>query len=288
MRSLLFVPADSERKLAKGRESGADVLIVDLEDSVAAARRPEGRRLARAFLDEPRAAGQRLYVRINPLADDQPLDDLAAVVPGRPDGIMLPKATPDGLRRLDNYLAALEVANGIVTGTTRIIAIATETPAAVFELGGYKDVSPRLEGLTWGAEDLAAAIGAVNRLPDGSYDDVFRLARSLCVLGANTAGVLPIDTVFTDFRDEAGLEAECAAARRMGFTAKMAIHPGQVPVINRAFAVSAEEIAWARKVIDAFAADPRAGTIGIDGKMVDRPHVVLAERILARAGDAPQ
>jgi len=284
MRSLLFVPADSERKLAKGRESEADALILDLEDSVAAARRPEARRIARAFLAATRAGKQRFYVRINPLVGDTPLDDLAAVMPAKPDGIMLPKATPDGVRTLAHYLSAFEAAAGSASGSTRIVAIATETPGAVFELGGYRGASPRLEALTWGAEDLAAAIGCVNRKPDGAYDDVFRLARSLCVLAASAAEATAIDTVFTDFNDERGLEAECGATRRMGFTAKMAIHPAQVAAINRAFSVSADEIAWARKVIDAFAANAEAGTIGIDGRMIDRPHVVLAQRILARGG----
>lgn len=285
MRSLLFVPADSERKLAKGRESEADALILDLEDSVAAVRRPEARKLAHAFLAAPRTGRQRFYVRINPLADDTPLEDLAAVMPGKPDGIMLPKATPDGVRRLAHYLAAFEAATGSAPGATRIVAIATETPGSVFELGGYRGASPRLEALTWGAEDLAAVIGCANRKPDGSYDDVFRLARSLCILASSAAEVTAIDTVFTDFNDARGLEAECGATRRMGFTAKMAIHPAQVAAINRAFSASAEEIAWARKVIDAFAANPDAGTIGIDGKMIDRPHVVLARRILARGGE---
>ncbi|MFI4986550.1 MAG: HpcH/HpaI aldolase/citrate lyase family protein [Alphaproteobacteria bacterium] len=284
MRSLLFAPADSERKLAKARESGADALILDLEDSVAAARRPEARKLARTFLAQARRADQRLYVRINPLAGSDALQDLAAVLPGRPDGIMLPKSTPDGVRTLAHYLAALEAAAGIPQGATRIIAIATETPGAIFELGGYGGVSPRLEGLTWGAEDLAAVLGAANRRPDGVYDDVFRLACALCLLAAGAAGVLPIDTVFTDFKNADGLEAECAVARRAGFTGKMAIHPAQVPVINKAFSATAEEIAWAREVIAAFAANPEAGVIGIGGKMIDRPHLVLAERLLARTG----
>ncbi|MGE5088351.1 MAG: HpcH/HpaI aldolase/citrate lyase family protein [Candidatus Levyibacteriota bacterium] len=285
MRSLLFVPADSERKLAKGRESGADALILDLEDSVAAERRPEARRIARDFLAAAGSGGQRRYVRINPLVDDTPLADLAAVMPARPDGIMLPKATPELVRVLSHYLAAFEAAAGSPAGSTRIVAIATETPGAVFELGGYRGASPRLEALTWGAEDLAAVIGCVNRTPEGDYEDVFRLARSLCVLAASAAGVTPIDTVFTDFRDERSLEAECAATRRMGFTAKMAIHPAQVAAINRAYSASAEEIAWARKVVEAFAANPGVGTIGIDGKMIDRPHLVLAQRVLARSGE---
>jgi citrate lyase subunit beta / citryl-CoA lyase len=282
MRSLLFVPGDSERKQAKGRESGADALILDLEDSVAASRRPEARTLTRAFLGaKDRSPKQRCYVRINPLATDVALEDLAAVMPGRPDGIMLPKSTPEGFQRLGHMLGALEAAFGLTIGSTRIIAIATETPAAMFGLDRYAGLSPRLEALTWGAEDLAAVLGATNRRPDGAYDDVFRLARSLCLLGASSADVIALDTVFTDFRNEEGLKAECVAARRAGFSGKMAIHPAQVPIINDAFSPSAEEIRWAREVVAAFAANPDAGTIGIAGKMIDRPHLALAKRLLA-------
>ncbi|MBV9784708.1 MAG: CoA ester lyase [Acidisphaera sp.] len=288
MRSLLFIPADSERKFAKGRASEADALILDLEDSVAAARRPEARQLARGFLSGERT-GQRLLVRINPLESEDALQDLAATMPSRPDAVMLPKATPAELRRLDHYLAALEAANGIRAGATRIVAIATETPAAVFSLGEYPGVTPRLEALTWGAEDLAALLGAVNRRPDGVYDDTFRLARALCVLAAQAAGVPALDTVYTDFRDVPGLEEECRAASRAGFAGKLAIHPGQVSAINTAFSPSAEELAWAHRVVEAFAANPGAGTIGIDGKMIDRPHLVLAERILKKGeGLCPQ
>jgi citrate lyase subunit beta/citryl-CoA lyase len=161
-----------------------------------------------------------------------------------------------------------------------VIAIATETPAAMFMLGGYAGVSRRLEGITWGAEDLAACLGGNNRQPDGIYDDVYRLARSLCLLGAAAAGAMPIDTIYTDFKDEAGLAAECMAAKRSGFTAKMAIHPAQIPVINKAFSVSEEELAWARKVVAIFAEHPDAGTIALDGKMVDKPHLTLARRLL--------
>ena len=280
MRSLLFVPADSERKLPRGPQSGADALILDLEDLVVPANRPLGRRQAHDFLASTRSAEFRRYVRINPLASGVALEDLAAVVPGKPDGILLPKCVPEDLRTLDHYLSALETASEVPPGTVRVIAIATETPAALFALGGYGGVSSRLEGITWGAEDLAACIGGNNRRFDGIYDDVYRLARSLCLVGAAAAGVMPIDTIYTDFKDEAGLAAECAAARRSGFTAKMAIHPAQIPVINKAFAVSEEELAWARKVVAAFAANPDAGTIALDGKMVDKPHLTLARRLL--------
>jgi citrate lyase subunit beta/citryl-CoA lyase len=280
MRSLLFVPADSERKLARGPQSGADALILDIEDSVVPANRPLGRSQAREFLASTGSVGLRRYVRINPLFSGEALDDLAAVVPGRPDGILLPKCVPEDLRTLDHYLCAFEAASAIPLGTTRIIAIATETPAAMFALGGYAGVSPRLEAITWGAEDLAACLGGNNRRFDGIYDDVYRLARSLCLAGAAAAGVTPIDTIYTDFKDEAGLAAECAAARRSGFTAKMAIHPAQIPVINNAFAASEEELAWARKVVAVFAENPDAGTIALDGKMVDKPHLTLARRLL--------
>jgi citrate lyase subunit beta / citryl-CoA lyase len=285
MRSFLFVPADSERKLARGPESGADALILDLEDSVVPANRPAARRLARAFLDTTGSANYRRWVRINPLASGAALDDLAATVPGKPDGVLLPKCVPDDLRTLDHYLSAFETAAALPLGRIRVIAIATETPAAMFAIGSYAGVSARLEGITWGAEDLAACIGGNNRRLDGMYDDVYRLARSLCLIAAAAAGVTPIDTIYTDFRDETGLAAECTAARRSGFTAKMAIHPAQISVINRAFMVSEDELAWARKVVALFAANPDAGTIALDGKMIDRPHLTLARRLLGlRAG----
>jgi citrate lyase subunit beta/citryl-CoA lyase len=282
MRSLLFVPADSERKLSRAPQSGADALILDLEDSVVPANRGLARRQAHDFLvatgSEPGLA--RRYVRINPLASGVALDDLTAVVPGRPDGVLLPKCVPEDLRTLDHYLSALEAAYGVAREAIRVLAIATETPAAMFALGGYSGVSPRLAGITWGAEDLAACFGGNNRRLDGTYDDVYRLARSLCLAGAAAAGVMAIDTIYTDFRDEAGLAVECAAARRSGFTAKMAIHPAQIAVINSAFSASEEEVAWARKVIASFAENPDAGTIALDGRMIDRPHLTLARRIL--------
>jgi citrate lyase subunit beta/citryl-CoA lyase len=280
VRSLLFVPADSERKLARGPQSGTDALILDLEDSVAPANRATARTLARRFLDSTGSSGFQRWVRVNPLTTAAALDDLAATVPGRPDGILLPKCAPDDVRTLDNYLSAFEAAAGLAVGTTKVIAIATETPAAMFAIGNYAGVSPRLAGVTWGAEDLAAAIGGNNRRADGVYDDVHRLARSLCLLAAAAAGVEPIDTIYTDFRDEVGLAEECAAARRSGFTAKMAIHPAQIAVINRSFTVSDEERAWARRVVALFAENPEAGTAALDGKMIDRPHLILARRLL--------
>src|SRR5215469_8065307 len=280
MRSLLFVPGDSERKLSRAPQSGADAVIVDLEDSVVPANRPLARNQARAFLTSTGAGGFRRYVRINPLSSITALDDLAAVAPGKPDGILLPKCVPEDLRTLDHYLAALEAAFAIPPATIQVIAIATETPAAMFALGGYSGVSTRLEAITWGAEDLAACLGANNRRADGIYDDVYRFARSLCLLGAAAAGIVAIDTIYTDFKDETGLAAECAAAKRSGFAAKMAIHPAQVPVINRAFSATEEELAWARRVVTAFADNPSAGTIALDGKMIDKPHLTLAHQLL--------
>ena len=285
MRSLLFVPADSERKLDRSRQSGADALILDLEDSVVPANRPAARQQARAFLASSGSASFRRYVRINPLASGVALHDLVAVVPERPDGILLPKCLPEDVRTLDHYLSALEAASGLAPEGIRIIAIATETPAAMLALAnhadnGYAGLSARLEGITWGAEDLSAALGGHNRRADGVYDDVYRMARSLCLLAATAAEAVPIDTIYTDFRDEKGLAAECAAARRSGFTAKMAIHPAQIPVINEAFSATEEEHIWARKVMAAFAENPDAGTLALDGRMVDRPHLTLARRLL--------
>src|SRR6266581_5828666 len=214
MRSLLFVPADSERKLARGLVSGADALILDLEDSVAAANRGVARRQAREFLEAHGTEQIRRYVRINPLASGLALDDLAATVAGRPDGILLPKCVPEDVRTLDHYLSAFEASAGAPVGTIRIIAIATETPAGVFALGGYAGVSPRLEAITWGAEDLSACLGGNNRTVEGEYDGPYKLARSLCLLAASAAQVIAIDTIYTNFRDEEGLKAECLAGRR--------------------------------------------------------------------------
>jgi citrate lyase subunit beta / citryl-CoA lyase len=280
MRSMLFVPADSERKLAKGSESGADALILDLEDSVAAANRPTARRLAREFLEMHGPDRVLRYVRINPLASGLALDDLAATVGGRPDGILLPKCVPDDVRTVDHYLAAFETAAGAPLGAIRIVAIATETPAAVFALGNYAGTSARLEAITWGAEDLAACLGGNNRTAAGDYDGPYKLARSLCLLAAAAAGVVALDTIYTDFKDPAGLKEECAAGKRSGFSGKMAIHPAQLATINEVFSTSAEERQWAEQVVAAFAANPNAGTLALDGKMIDRPHLTLARRLL--------
>jgi citrate lyase subunit beta/citryl-CoA lyase len=283
-RSWLFVPGDSERKLAKGAASAADALIVDLEDSVAPANLPAARMLAAAFLaahaDRTR---QQLWVRVNALASGLALHDLAAVVPGGPDGVVLPKAeSAADVVTLGHFLSALEIAAGRADGGTRILAIATETPASLFTLGSYAAAGPRLAGLTWGAEDLATALGASsNRAEAGGYAFTFQLARSLCLAGAAAAGIAPIDTVFTDFRDAAGLDREARAGRREGFVGKLLIHPDQVGTVNAAFTPDAAEIAHAERIVAAFAADPGAGVVGIDGKMIDMPHLKQARRLLA-------
>lgn len=285
MRSLLFVPADSEKKLAKALGTGADVLLLDLEDSVAAARKPAGRVMAHDFL-KARPKGARAYVRINPLATEFAPLDLEAVMPARPDGIMLPKASGgDEVRTLDRMLDALEKANGLTPGTTQILPIVTETARAMFTLGTYAGASTRLSGLMWGAEDLAADIGALaNRRPDATYEAPFALARSLCLFAAAAAGVAAVDTVYADFRDRAGFERECQEGARLGFTAKATIHPDQVEIINRVFTPDAKAIEHAQRVVNAFAKAPEAGVVNLDGMMVDRPHYAAARRVLERAG----
>ena len=284
MRSLLFVPADSDKKLAKSLGSEADILLLDLEDSVALARKDAARGMTCDFL-KSRPPSRRAYVRINPLTTPLALPDLEAVMPGRPDGIMLPKAAGgDEVRALDRELARLEESNAQPPGGTAILPIATETARAMFTLGTYVGASKRLAGLMWGAEDLAADIGALaNRRADTTYEAPFALARSMCLFAAAAADVPAIDTVYADFRDRAGFERECLDGARIGFSAKAAIHPDQVEIINRVFTPSAEAVAHARRIVDAFAAAPEAGVVSLDGQMVDRPHLIAAQRILARA-----
>ena len=281
MRSLLFVPGDSERKLVKAESVGADGLVLDLEDSVAADRIEIARRMVRDYLQSHRDRSRtRLWVRVNPLSTEKTLPDLAAVVAVGPDGIMLPKVNSAAdLRLLDNYLTALEVREGVERGCIRILLVATETAPAIFNLGDFGGVTPRLWGMTWGAEDLPAALGAsTNRDEAGNLEFTYRLARSLCLLAAVAAEVEPIDTVFTDFKDAKGLLREAQAARRAGFTGKIAIHPDQVEPINQSFTPSAEEIEYAERVIKAFSSG--AGTVGLDGKMLDMPHLKQAQRLL--------
>jgi citrate lyase subunit beta/citryl-CoA lyase len=274
LRSLLFVPGDRPDRMEKALASGADALILDLEDSVAPAAKPEARRYVAEFLAANGTA--RLWVRINPIDGDEADRDLAAILPSRPDGIVLPKA--EGGASV-NELARRLTERG--NATAQILAIATETPAAMFQLGTYGGAK-RLAGLTWGAEDLPAAIGAAtSREEDGSYTAPYEIARALCLFGAAAAGVAPIETVYPAFRDLDGLAAYAGRARRDGFTGMMAIHPAQVPVINAAFTPTEAEIAHARAVVEAFEAQPGAGALSLDGRMIDRPHLVQAQRTLA-------
>lgn len=272
MRSLLFVPGDRPERFAKATASGTDALILDLEDSVAPSRKAEARAAVADAL-----AGERtlpLLVRVNPLGSEHLDDDLAAAQGA--DAIVLPKA--EGAASIEALGSRTDLP---------ILPVATETPAAVFQLGTYAIVARRLLGLTWGAEDLPAAIGAsTSREADGSYTPPYQLARSLTLFGAHAAGVPAIETVYPDFRDAQGLAAYAARARRDGFTGMMAIHPAQVPVINAAFTPSAEELAHARAVVELFAANPGAGALQLDGRMVDAPHLKQAERLLALAADA--
>lgn len=285
MRSLLFVPGDDPRKITKGLASGADALILDLEDSVAASRKAEARAVVREALQARQPGQPRLVVRVNALRSGDIAADLDGVMPGAPEAIMLPKCEGGAdIQHLGALVAVREAEHNLPDGGTRIIAIATETPIALFRLGTIPGASQRLEGLTWGAEDLAGAIGAErNRDERGLYTEPFRLARSLALFAAAAADVAPIDTVSVDFRNMEALRAECLAARQDGFTAKMAIHPAQVPVINEVFTPDAAAIDWARKIDLFFIENPDAGVVGIDGQMIDRPHRVQAARILARA-----
>jgi citrate lyase subunit beta/citryl-CoA lyase len=288
IRSWLFVPGDSERKQQKGPQNPADALILDLEDSVSDDRQDIAREMTRAFLkahaDRDR---QRLYVRINPLDTPLSLPDLAAVMPGAPDGIVLPKVhSAAEVNRLSTMLDILEVREGLEAGSTRICCVATETAASLTTFHTYlDDVSPRLSALTWGGEDLSAALGAsTNRHPKtGEYDAPFQLARTLCLSTARAIGAQPVGVVFTDFRDNDGLRAECLYDLRSGFIGKIAIHPGQTEVINEAFTPSAEDVDYARRVVEVFEQNPGLGTVGMDGKMLDMPHLKQARNVLAMA-----
>jgi citrate lyase subunit beta / citryl-CoA lyase len=287
MRSLLFVPADSPKKFAKGMTSGADALIIDLEDSVAPANKAQARQTALGFLKEAAAAPTRPYlvVRINGFGSGLTDADLDAIAPGRPDAIMLPKAEGGAsVVHADAKLAVREAENGLPDGHVKIIPIATETAASLFVAGTYAGSSPRVAALTWGAEDLSAELGAeTNRDAAGRYLDPYRLARTLCIAAAAAARVPAIDTVYIDFRDDAGFRSDCEAARRDGFSARMAIHPSQIAIINEVFTPSADAVAQAQIIVDAFAANPGVGTLAIKGVMADQPHLLRARRVLERA-----
>ena len=279
LRSLLFVPADSEKKLAKAKSSPADALILDLEDSVARENRPRARELAREFLSEKHP--QSVWVRINPLGSDDFIRDVEAMVSARPAGFVVPK--PDGpgtLREISNHIATREAKAGLKHESIRLLPVATETPAAVLSLFEYRDPPPRLAALTWGAEDLSAALGAAaNRDSDGEFFFTYKIVRSLCLIAAKAAGVAAIETLHADFRDTAGLERTARTAQREGFSGMLAIHPDQVAAINAAFTPSATDIEHAKKVVAAFANG--AGVASLDGKMLDQPHLKQAQNILA-------
>ncbi|MDB6091210.1 MAG: CoA ester lyase [Gammaproteobacteria bacterium] len=318
LRSFLFVPGDSERKQTKALATSADALILDLEDSVDATQLPAARMRVRELLRSQRdRSRQQLWVRVNALSSGQLLDDLVAVTGdaggttlgahaqgqgaatdvgasggGAPDGIVLPKvSSPAEVVEVAHYLAALEARGGRTVGSTRLLVIATETPRALLSLPHYLDsvtanpaVAQRLSGLTWGSEDLGAALGVSGRVDaSGAPTFVFQMARSSCLLTAVALGVQAIDSVHVDFRDGAGLARELENARRDGFTGKLAIHPDQVQAINAAFAVTDGEIARARRIVALFAASPGAGVVSLDGQMIDRPHLIQAQRILEAA-----
>ena len=276
MRSLLFVPGDRPDRMEKALGVGADALILDLEDSVAAANKPEARRAVASFLGQKRT--MPLWVRINPIEGPEADKDIHAIVAARPDGVVLPKAS--GGASVTELARRLTERGNVAA---MILALATETPAALFQLGSYAGVK-RLAGLTWGVEDLTAAVGASSaREEDGRFTAPCELARSLCLFGASAAGVPAIETIYSNFKDLEGLAAYAARGRRDGFTGMLAIHPDQVAVINRAFTPSEVEVAHARAVVEAFNANPGAGVLSLDGKMIDRPHLIQAQRILAAA-----
>jgi citrate lyase subunit beta/citryl-CoA lyase len=283
-RSWLFAPGDSERKMEKATAGTADIVLFDLEDAVAEGEKPKARSMVSAFLTANAQQRQRLWVRINPIQGPHGLADLVAIVGSRPGGIMLPKSRGRAdAELLDHYLTALEAAAGTECGTTQVIVLVTETADAMFTTGSYAGAA-RVVALTWGAEDLADALGAsANRNEDGSYGFTYQLARSLCLVGAAAAGVSAIDTIHGDFRDEAGLRKRATEVRRAGFRGMLAIHPAQVDVINEAFTPSAEELARAQEIVDLFAANPGAGAIGHKGAMLDRPHLARAQALLALA-----
>ncbi|MET4000100.1 CoA ester lyase [Marinobacterium sp. MBR-109] len=279
MRSLLFVPGDSLRKFEKAIDSEADALILDLEDSVAIDEKEQARSTVADMLRYP-ANSQKRFVRVNALDTGMTLADLVAVMPHAPDGIVLPKCEgPEDVKQLAHYLAALETAHGL--GQTRILAIVTETANALFSLGRYKNADPRLWGMMWGAEDLAASFGAVRNTSDGIYNEPFRMARNLCLAGAAAAGVVAVDSICATLDNLEVLKTETEEAKRDGFSAKAVIHPKHISIVNNAFKPSEEEITWARKVLSAFASVPKAGVVKIDGKMIDKPHERAAQNIIS-------
>jgi citrate lyase subunit beta / citryl-CoA lyase len=292
LRSLLFVPGDSERKQTKALASSADALILDLEDSVAEAQLPQARaRVREVLVQAPRR--QPLWVRVHSLSSGLLLEDLVAVFAGAPDGLVLPKvSSPAEIVQIDRELAALETQEGRTVGTTKLIVIATETPQAVLSLPIFAPVltaepsaAARVSALTWGSEDLSAALGTSGKFDAaGALTFTFQLARSHCLLAASALGVQAIDGVYVNFRETEGLRREASEARRDGFTGKLAIHPDQIDSINTAFTPTESELARARRIVAAFAASPGAGVLNLEGEMIDRPHLLQARRLLDLAG----
>ena len=285
IRSLLFVPGDSDKKLSKALDLGADILVLDLEDAVAPSEKPSARIRVREFLAAHQNHTSALWIRINPIQTVDALADLTGIISGRPAGIIQPKTrSASDLVQLGHYLDALEYENGVPAGHTRIIPVATETPAALFAIGNLSSSGPRLRALTWGAEDLSAAVCATdNKDENGAWTPPYQIARSLCLFAARAAAVEPIDTLFADFRNPNGLKRVCAEARRDGFVGKIAIHPDQVDIINQSFSPSPQEIDHALRIVELFKANPGVAALSMDGRMVDIPHLQRAESILARA-----
>ena len=286
LRSLLFVPADSVRKFAKASGIGADALILDLEDSVAPPRKALARGMVKELLGGP-PRNWAFLVRVNPLGGGLTLGDLAAIVRPGLDGILIPKVSGIGdVELISNYVDALEIAAGVEPGHVKLLVVATETPAAMIGFAGYATPNRRLVAMTWGAEDLGAALGALsNKEPNGEWTFPYQVARAQCLFAAGAAGVQALDTLYGDFRDQKGLAESCRIARRDGFVGRIAIHPDQIATINECFTPSDADLAHARRVVAAFAAQPDAGTLGIDGKMYDMPHLIAAKRALASVGE---
>ncbi len=283
LRSLLFVPGDSERKFTRAKDCGADALILDLEDSVAAGEKSAARALVAGLIVPDAKRSWLLTVRVNALDTGLALDDLAAVVKPGLDALLIPKVNGAAdLERVSYYLDALEASAGMPLGSVKLATVATETAKAMFALGSYAPAHLRLIALTWGAEDLSAALGATaNKEADGSWTFPYQMARAQCLFAASAAEVMAIDTLYADFRDFDGLERDCERSRRDGFVGQLAIHPDQVAIINRCYAPSEIEIEHARRIVAAFEANPGAGALGVDGKMVDLPHLKAARKILA-------
>jgi citrate lyase subunit beta / citryl-CoA lyase len=282
LRSLLFVPGDSERKFAKAQASGADALILDLEDSVAPGQKEEARAHVARLLDQGGSRPWSFFVRVNALDTDLALNDLTQIVKPGLDGVVVPKANgAEDIVRFGHYLEAFETKAAMPVGSLKMLVVATETAKAMFALHTYAPAHPRLVALTWGGEDLAAALGATENREDGGWTFPYQVARAHCLFAAGAAGVTAIDTIYADFRDTEGLERDCRRSRRDGFLGRLAIHPDQVETINRCYTPSEAEIAHARRVVEAFAANPGAGALGLDGKMIDIPHLKAAQKTLA-------